>query len=285
MSTKKFNIWLSENSNEDQKLEITYDMIAKLKKDSNISKWSDSKFYGSESNVYGYGMENIYKDQDPTPVIYPGNNGTLRIPIQVKKPSNIISSYSRLENLLDVNIIPDYFTNLIIIEFVRSSDVNSGSIIMDPVRNWNNRRRIIFNYNANDYKDLLDVINKGVDEAFEFFRDIRIVVPADLKKIPGVKTYMENKVREIYNKMLDEIKETGDVEGELDDNIFSQLIITILEEHPNLIDDFNNLPERAKDKWLSGAKEMFKDKPIEITKETLVSIKAYLNIKKAFYLM
>lgn len=285
MSTKKFNIWLSENSNEDQKLEITYDMIAKLKKDSNISKWSDSKFYGSESNVYGYGMENIYKDQDPTPVIYPGNNGTLRIPIQVKKPSNIISSYSRLENLLDVNIIPDYFTNLIIIEFVRSSDVNSGSIIMDPVRNWNNRRRIIFNYNANDYKDLLDVINKGVDEAFEFFRDIRIVVPADLKKIPGVKTYMENKVREIYNKMLDEIKETGDVEGELDDNIFSQLIITILEEHPNLIDDFNNLPEGAKDKWLSGAKEMFKDKPIEITKETLVSIKAYLNIKKAFYLM
>lgn len=285
MSTKKFNIWLSENSNEDQKLEITYDMIAKLKRDSNISKWSDSKFYGSESNVYGYGMENIYKDQDPTPVIYPGNNGTLRIPIQVKKPSNIISSYSRLENLLDVNIIPDYFTNLIIIEFVRSSDVNSGSIIMDPVRNWNNRRRIIFNYNANDYKDLLDVINKGVDEAFEFFRDIRIVVPADLKKIPGVKTYMENKVREIYNKMLDEIKETGDVEGELDDNIFSQLIITILEEHPNLIDDFNNLPERAKDKWLSGAKEMFKDKPIEITKETLVSIKAYLNIKKAFYLM
>ena len=285
MRTKKFNIWLSENSDENPRLEITYDMIAKLKKDSRISKWADNKFYRSESNVYGSGMENIYKDQDSTPVIYPGNNGALRIPIQVKKPSNIISSYSRLENLLDVNIIPDYFTNLIIIEFARSSDVNPGSIIMDPVRNWSNRRRIIFKYNANDYRDLLNVINKGVDEAFEFFRDIRIVVPEDLKKIPGVKTYMENKVREIYNKMLDEIKETGDVEGELDDNIFAQLIITILGEHPNLIDDFNNLPEGAKDKWLSGAKEMFKDKPIEITKETLVSIKAYLNIKKAFYLM
>lgn len=284
MSTKKFNIWLSENSDENNKLEITYDMIAKLKADSIISKWADSKFYKEESNVV-YGIENIYKDKDTRPIIYPGNDGRLRIPIQVQKPNNIRLSYMRLENLLDVNIIPDYFTNPIIIEFVSSLDVNPGSIIMDPVRNWGSMRRIIFNYNANDYEDLLNVINKGVEEAFEFFRDIRIVVPSDLKKIPGIKTYMENKVREIYDKMLDEIKETGDVEGELDDNIFAQLIITILEEHPNLIDDFNNLPERAKDKWLSGVNEIFKDKPIEISGKTIESIKAYLNVKKSFYLI
>ena len=284
MSTKKFNIWLSENSDENNKLEITYDMIAKLKADSIISKWADSKFYKEESNVV-YGIENIYKDKDTRPIIYPGNDGRLRIPIQVQKPNNIRLSYMRLENLLDVNIIPDYFTNPIIIEFVSSLDVNPGSIIMDPVRIWGSMRRIIFNYNANDYEDLLNVINKGVEEAFEFFRDIRIVVPSDLKKIPGIKTYMENKVREIYDKMLDEIKETGDVEGELDDNIFAQLIITILEEHPNLIDDFNNLPERAKDKWLSGVNEIFKDKPIEISGKTIESIKAYLNVKKSFYLI
>ena len=111
------------------------------------------------------------------------------------------------------------------------------------------------------------------------------MVPSDIKKIPGVKAYMEDKVREIYNKMLEEIRETGDAVEDIDDNIFAQLIITILEEHPNLMDDFNNLPEKAKDKWLHGVKEIFPDGKIEINKKSIDSIKAFLNVKNSFYLI
>lgn len=283
MTTKKFNSWLTENSSGDTMIEITPDIISKLETDTGLSEWGKNKYFSSGQPAYN--SQNSYSSRGA--ILYQQPDKKLRIIIPLMKPSNIKNNFTSLEDLLEVNLIPDYMAGsfYITIEFSENPDIKPGSLIMEEVKNWNNRHRISFQYNAKDYSDLLAVVNKGLDEAFEFLKDIRIVIPSDIKKIPGVKAYMEDKVREIYNKMLEEIRETGDAVEDIDNNIFAQLIITILEEHPNLMDDFNNLPEKAKDKWLHGVKEIFPDGKIEINKKSIDSIKAFLNVKNSFYLI
>ena len=288
MTTKKFNNWLNEDSAKDQSIEITPELISKLEDATGLDKWRSSRYFSDQSPSHVYGISNLYKDRKK-PLIYPDvkTPSTLRIVIPTMNPSNIRASFTKIEDLLEVNIIPDYLTGTgnIIIEFIEDHDIRNGSVAMEKLSGWNNRNKITFRYEANNYTDLVGVIKKGLDEAFEFLKDVRIVIPADIKKIPGVKAYMEDRIREIYNQMLAEVRENGEVEGELDDNIFAQIIIMILEDHPNLIDDFNSLPEKAKNKWLGGVKELFTDGNIEINKKNMQSIKAYLNVKKAWYLI
>jgi hypothetical protein len=288
MTTKKFNNWLNEDSTRDQSIEITPELISKLEDATGLDKWRSSKYFSDQSTSQVFGISNLYSDRKK-PLIYPDVKvpSTLRIAIPTMNPSNIRKSFMKIEDLLEVNIIPDYLMGMwnIIIEFVEDPNIRNGSVVMEDLKRWDDRHKITFRYKANNYTDLVEVIKKGLDEAFEFLKDVRIVIPADIKKIPGVKAYMGDKIREIYNQMLDEVRENGEVEGELDDNIFAQLIISILDEHPNLIDDFNNLPERAKNKWLAGVKEIFPEGDIEISKKSIETIKAFLNVKKSFYLI
>jgi hypothetical protein len=198
--------------------------------------------------------------------------------------SNITSIIPELEKNTECHIIPSLLkrVSLYRIEFIKDDSLplnQKKDELEAKLDTFVDSHILTINYNAENYKQLEEVIRNSVEILFDEFRDVRIVLPHQLRKVEGLNDAVKLYIRSVYNKMLDEFYENNKLDP--DDYIFNEntmlkLMGDIIDENPSLIPMINNIDPDTKEKWF----KLMGGNKIEIDKDFSSIIKNYMKILK-----
>ena len=138
-----------------------------------------------------------------------------------------LEKYAGLLEKAEIEFVPGYFeeTDRIRIAFYRDSKLGMGkhtSDILDSgsLSSKNNLREFSVKWNADSRDQILDIVNKSIEETIKEIKKVRVMVQVGKKKIPdSLKPTMKKRILENYKNVVDSFFYKGELPESGESNI------------------------------------------------------------------
>jgi hypothetical protein len=263
MEIKNFNNWLNES--EDQDRIINSDLIGRLIEDVEFLKKLPKNALTFE----------VLKNGQQPPKKFYG--------IRIITHGSIYNQINRLLDETEFDVVPDMIGNYVRITISIDENLPEGDFKINQLYDWKDRHNVTVLANPGNYEDLKNVVEKSIEHIFEKFKQVRLVIPANIKRMEGFSDKIKESVKSVYDGIVDSFLENGDVPNNLvNDDILTEIFTKTLLENPQYIERINGLPEIAKKRIFKSTLEIFKDGNIDINQKTLTAIKSLFRVKKTW---
>jgi hypothetical protein len=270
MGTSKFKEWLGESDetdnifNEDNAKRIHDDVAF-------ISKFSKRSKIQNHNNPVEITVDKTF------PGYY----------IRLSFTSNLYKAIEKLLNVTDFDVVPDMVSNFIRIKIELDESLHPGESKILDIHNWKDRHTLKVQANPKDYDQLKKVVEKSLIHLFDKFKEVRYVMPRDLRVIQGFSERIKDNVKSLYDNIIDDFYDDGALERDLvDDNILAEIFVKTLLENPEYIEKVDAMTKYAKRKIFKGALDVFKDnEDFTIDSKKLSVMKSYFKAKSTWDLI
>lgn len=266
MEVKNFNSWLNESEGDDKI--VNQEFAEKL-----ISDIPFLKRLSGNSAVLG-----IYKDYKNGQQLQK-NHYILRLSLH----KNLHKQVEKLLNEMEFDTVPDLISGSINIKIRIDESLPKGDFKISELYDWKDRHTLSVSANPENYSQLKNTLEKSIEHLFEEFKKVRIIIPSNIKRIEGLAGKIKDNVKSLYDSMIDEFYENGDLpENLINDDILTEIFTKTLLENPQYIEQVNKLHTSAKKRIFSSGLDVFKGGEIEINQKNLGLIKALFTAKKTW---
>ena len=178
-------------------------------------------------------------------------------------------------------------SNFIRIKIELDESLHPGESKILDIHNWKDRHTLKVQANPKDYDQLKKVVEKSLIHLFDKFKEVRYVMPRDLRVIQGFSERIKDNVKSLYDNIIDDFYDDGALERDLvDDNILAEIFVKTLLENPEYIEKVDAMTKYAKRKIFKGALDVFKDnEDFTIDSKKLSVMKSYFKAKSTWDLI
>lgn len=206
--------------------------------------------------------------------------------IRLLMSSTLNKEVNRLLDLTEFETMPDMIAPSVRIRIQIDHSLKGGESKVKELYDWADRHLLVVYANPENYEQLKKVVEESIDHLFAQFKNVRLIMPANIKKIGGFSDKIKDNVKSLYDNIIDEYYETGKLpENVVEGNILAEIFTKTLLENPQYIEQINKLPESSKKRIFKSALEVFKGDSIEINQKNLSIIKSLYKAKKAWSLI
>jgi hypothetical protein len=264
MEIKNFNTWITESEDLDNGI-VNKDHIDKLINDVDFLKRipkGDLRF------------EVLKNGQQPPLKFYQ---------IRIMTHGSLYRQINRLLDETGFDVVPDMVGNYITITILIDDILPEGDFKIKQLYDWSERHNMTVLSNPKNYDQLKNVVEKSIEHIFEKIKQVRLIVPSNIRKIEGFSDKIKESVKSLYDGIIDNFIENGSIPNELiDDDILTEIFTKTLHENPQYMEKINGLPPSAKKRIFKSSLDLFKDDNIEINQKTLNGIVAFFKVKKTW---
>lgn len=189
-----------------------------------------------------------------------------------------LEKYVSLLEKVEVEFVPGYFeeTNKIKISFYRDKKMENGKYLLDifdaeSLSHKVNARNFQIKWNADNKDQMLDIVNKSVEEIINEIKKVRVMIQVGKKILPdSLKPTMKKKMLENYRNVVDSFFYKGELpeSGESD---LGWIIAEIYSSDKTVLDTISDIKDRETlESILKALEKMGETEVIKI-------IKAYIR--------
>jgi len=270
MGVKSFNNWINEsedsiaNADFARRLESDVKLFKQILSGQRISRGQISKII------------DVYTDK--TGQNRGGKSYLIRIPFHNDLNKQILNLLVNTE----VEVVPDLVSGMAKIKINIDESLNKGDFDIKELYDWKDRHTLNVSANPENYQQLKEVVEKSIEHLFKEFKSVRFILPANIKKISGFSEKIKENVKELYDNIIDEFYENGNLpENLVENDILAEVFTKTLLENPQYIEDIDNLQVSAKKKIFKSVLKVFGD-DVKIDLKNLNLVKSISKAKKTW---